>query len=155
MPGRTERLRQLIRGFNSRRFDEYAAAFHEDVVIEYPQSGERIHGRANALAMFGAFATAPTFDVWRIDASGDIAVVHATGLSGLGALVRAARVPVCGRHDRTRDGVLRRRVPPGCLAKPVRTRGELHTRLIQGATAFRFLLDCRREVSAGAAMVDG
>jgi hypothetical protein len=79
MPGRTERLRQLIGAFNSRRFDEYAAAFDEDVVIEYPQPGERIHGRANALAMFGAFATAPTFDVWRIDASGDIAVVHATG----------------------------------------------------------------------------
>jgi SAM-dependent methyltransferase len=79
MTDRTELIRQLIGAFNSRRFDEYAAAFHEDAVIEYPQSGERIHGRATALAMFGAFATAPTFDVWRIDASGDIAVVHAMG----------------------------------------------------------------------------
>ena len=79
MPGRTELIHELIGALNGRGFDEYAAAFHEDAVIEYPQSGERILGRANALAMFRVFATPPTFDAWRIDASGDIAVVHATG----------------------------------------------------------------------------
>jgi ketosteroid isomerase-like protein len=79
MPDRTELIHHLIAASNGRRFDEYAAAFHEDAVIEYPQSGERILGRANALAMFRAYATPPTFDAWRIDASGDIAVVDATG----------------------------------------------------------------------------
>jgi SnoaL-like domain len=79
MSNRVEHLQALIGAFNTRRFDEYTAAFHEDAVIEYPQSGERVIGRANALAMFRAFATPPTFDVWRIDDSGDIGIVHATG----------------------------------------------------------------------------
>lgn len=70
-------LRRLIGVFNNRQFAEYAAAFHEDAVIEYPQSGERIEGRSNALAMFRAFVEPPTFDVWRVDSSGDMAVLHA------------------------------------------------------------------------------
>lgn len=70
-------LRRLIDAFNSRQFAEYTAAFDEAAVIEYPQSGERIEGRSDALAMFRAFADPPTFDVWRVDTSGHVAVLHA------------------------------------------------------------------------------
>lgn len=49
---RVHRMEQLLEAFNSRRFADYVAAFHENAVIEYPQSGERILGRKNMLAMF-------------------------------------------------------------------------------------------------------
>lgn len=71
------RVTELIDLFNSRRFAEYVAGFHEHAVIEYPQSGERVHGRRNMLGMFTAFAAPPTFRVWRVDGAGDVALVHA------------------------------------------------------------------------------
>jgi hypothetical protein len=72
-----QRVAQLIDLFNARRFADYVAAFHERAVIEYPQSGERVHGRQDMLGMFTAFAAPPTFRVWRIDGAGDVVLVHA------------------------------------------------------------------------------
>lgn len=71
------RMQGLLEAFNSRRFPEYVAAFHENAVIEYPQSGERVHGRSNMLRMFSAFAAPPTFRAWRTDTVGDVVIVHA------------------------------------------------------------------------------
>lgn len=70
-------MRGLLEAFNSQRFPEYVAAFHENAVIEYPQSGERIHGRTNILRMFTAFAAPPTLRAWRTDSAGEFVVLHA------------------------------------------------------------------------------
>lgn len=74
---RAARIAELIDAFNNRCFEEYVAGFHDDAVIEYPQSGERIEGSARMLGIFRAFAAAPTFEAWRIDGSADLAVLHA------------------------------------------------------------------------------
>lgn len=68
---------KLVEAFNQRQFADYVAGFHDDAIIEYPQSGERVQGRRQMLAMFTAFAGPPTFRAWRTDSAGDLVVVHA------------------------------------------------------------------------------
>ncbi|MBM3940929.1 MAG: hypothetical protein FJ318_08620 [SAR202 cluster bacterium] len=74
---RQDRIATLIDHFNNRRFADYAEGFHECAVIEYPQSGERVHGRQRIQAMLTAFAAPPTFHAWRIDGGGDLVMLHA------------------------------------------------------------------------------
>jgi hypothetical protein len=50
---------------------------HEDMVIDLPQSGERICGRDNLKAMQDAYPGPPTITVRRIVGSGDLWVVEA------------------------------------------------------------------------------
>ena len=50
---------------------EYALR-HEDVVIDMPQSGERIRGRDNMQAMQEAYPGPPTITVRRIVGSGEV-----------------------------------------------------------------------------------
>jgi hypothetical protein len=54
---------------------EYALR-HEDVVIDMPQSGERIRGRDNMKAMQDAYPGPPTITIRRIAGSGDVWVVE-------------------------------------------------------------------------------
>jgi hypothetical protein len=49
---------------------------HEDVVIDMPQSGERIRGRDNMKAMQDAYPGPPKVTVCRIVGSGDVWVVE-------------------------------------------------------------------------------
>ena len=49
---------------------------HEDVVIDMPQSGERIRGRDNMKAMQQAYPGPPTITVRRMVGSGDVWVVE-------------------------------------------------------------------------------
>jgi hypothetical protein len=50
---------------------------HEDVVIDMPQSGERIRGRDNLKAMQDAYPGPPKITLRRIVGSGDVWVVEA------------------------------------------------------------------------------
>jgi SnoaL-like domain len=50
---------------------------HEDVVIDMPQSGERIRGRDNMKAMQDAYPGPPKVTMRRIVGSGDVWVVEA------------------------------------------------------------------------------
>jgi ketosteroid isomerase-like protein len=54
----------------------FHAQFHEDSVIEFPQSGERIVGAENRRAVYRTFPGRPI--VRRIATGGDLAVVEAT-----------------------------------------------------------------------------
>ncbi len=54
---------------------EYALR-HEDVVIDMPQSGERIRGRDNMKAMQDAYPGPPTITIRRMVGSGDVWVVE-------------------------------------------------------------------------------
>lgn len=54
---------------------EYALR-HEDVVIDMPQSGERIRGRDHMKAMQEAYPGPPTITVRRMVGSGDVWVVE-------------------------------------------------------------------------------
>ena len=52
--------------------------FHEDAVIEWPQSGERIVGAANRRAIYEAFPQLPTISPRRITGEGGLWVLEAS-----------------------------------------------------------------------------
>ena len=64
----------LDKHWRSAGSDEFAAheIYHEDCVVEWPQSGERIRGRANLLALREAYPAQLQFDVRRILGGGDL-----------------------------------------------------------------------------------
>ena len=52
------------------------AIYHDDVVVEYPQSGERIVGAANLSALRDLYPAKLTFDLKRISGSGELWVTE-------------------------------------------------------------------------------
>lgn len=70
-------VENVIRAINERDLELMDEQFHEDSVMEYPQSGERIVGGENRRAAYGAFPALPTITPRRIVVSGDVAVVEA------------------------------------------------------------------------------
>jgi ketosteroid isomerase-like protein len=50
--------------------------YHDDVVVEFPQSGERIQGRANLRAMREVYPSPLTFTIKRIRGGGDLWVIE-------------------------------------------------------------------------------
>ena len=51
--------------------------FHEDAVMEWPQSGERIVGADNRRAIYGAFPRLPAISPRRLVGEGDLWVLQA------------------------------------------------------------------------------
>lgn len=72
-----ETVERLIEALNTRDLELFHAQFHEDAVMEYPQSGERIVGAENRRAVYGAFPGLPSVTPRRILAAGDAVVVEA------------------------------------------------------------------------------
>jgi hypothetical protein len=72
-----ETLERLIEGLNTGDLELFHAQFHEDSVMEYPQSGERIAGGESRRAVYGAFPGLPQVRPREIRVSGDLAVVEA------------------------------------------------------------------------------
>jgi hypothetical protein len=74
-------IRQLIADhFAVAAQDEAAAAeiFADDAVIEWPQSGERIRGRPDIVALHEASPVAVAFDIRRTIGCGDLWVTETT-----------------------------------------------------------------------------
>lgn len=78
-----ERLVQCINEKNVAVMDEL---FHEDAVMEWPQSGERIVGGANRRAIYSKFPTLPKITPRAMHANGDLVVAEATTDYGPGAI---------------------------------------------------------------------
>jgi ketosteroid isomerase-like protein len=70
-------VERLVRALNEHDLELFDAQFHEDSVIEYPQSGERIVGRENRRAVYEAFPGLPTVTPRRIMAAGELAILEA------------------------------------------------------------------------------
>lgn len=74
-------IRQLIADhFAFAGKDEVAAAeiFADDAVVEWPQSGERIRGKAQIVALHEASPVTVDFDIRRTMGSGDLWVTETT-----------------------------------------------------------------------------
>ncbi|MDF2750259.1 MAG: nuclear transport factor 2 family protein, partial [Gaiellaceae bacterium] len=78
-------VERLVRALNEHDLDAFDAQFHEDSIIDYPQSGERIVGRANRRAIYEAFPRLPTVTPTTISSAGDLAVLEAAFDYGDGA----------------------------------------------------------------------
>ena len=70
-------VERLIEGLNTRDLELFHAQFHDDAVMEYPQSGERIVGAENRRAVYGAFPGLPKVAPRELRVSGDLVVVEA------------------------------------------------------------------------------
>jgi ketosteroid isomerase-like protein len=71
-------LERLVRAFQERDVDAIADLVHDDVVEEYPQSGERIRGKQNYLSVFGNIPVMPNVIDYRFTLSGDLAIAERT-----------------------------------------------------------------------------
>ena len=87
-----ETVERLIAALNARDLELFHDQFHDDSVMEYPQSGERIVGAENRRGAYGAFPGLPQVTPRRILVSGDLAVVEARLDYGDGAEWRAVLV---------------------------------------------------------------
>jgi hypothetical protein len=66
-------IRRLVEALNTRDLDTFDAIYHDDVVIEWPQSGEVIRGKQNIRELRLARPTPqPTATLRRIIGSGDL-----------------------------------------------------------------------------------
>lgn len=69
---RRARIRQFVEAVNTRDMAVFDATYHDDVVIEWPQSGEVIRGKQNIRELRLAYPTPPTATLRRIVGSGDL-----------------------------------------------------------------------------------
>ena len=67
----------LIATLNAGEVAGMDPVFHDDAVIDWPQSGERIVGADNRRAIYGAFPQLPHISPRRITGEGDLWVVEA------------------------------------------------------------------------------
>jgi len=69
---RRARIRQFVEAINTGDMSVFDAAYHDDVAVEWPQSGEVIRGKKNIRELRLAHPTPPTATLRRIVGSGDL-----------------------------------------------------------------------------------
>ena len=68
----------LAAAINARDLGALDAVFTDDIVMDWPQSGERIRGGKNRREIYSRFPTLPTVTPGRITGSGDLWVLEAS-----------------------------------------------------------------------------
>jgi ketosteroid isomerase-like protein len=71
-------VERLIECINQRRVEVMDELFHEDAVMDWPQSGEKVIGGDNRRAVYAAFPGLPTITPRRMLAAGDLVVAEAS-----------------------------------------------------------------------------
>jgi ketosteroid isomerase-like protein len=71
-------IERYWKAFGAKDLDAAYELLHEDYVQEWPQSGERIRGRDNAMAISRNYPGMPSFDHRRTVGGGDIVVSEVT-----------------------------------------------------------------------------
>jgi hypothetical protein len=73
---RRVRIGEFVEAINAREMGVFDALYHDDVVVEWPQSGEAIRGKHNIRELRQAYPTPPTATLRRIVGSGDLWAVE-------------------------------------------------------------------------------
>ena len=76
--GGRDTVEALVATLNAGDVDGMDDVFHEDAVMDWPQSGERIVGGDNRRGVYRAFPKLPTITPRRIVGEGDVWVLEAT-----------------------------------------------------------------------------
>ena len=71
-------IERLIKCINEKKVEVMDELFHDDAVMDWPQSGERIVGAANRRAIYGAFPALPKITPRRMVSEGDLVVAEAS-----------------------------------------------------------------------------
>jgi hypothetical protein len=74
----SEVINSLIAAINSKDLEALDKVFSEDVIMEWPQSGERIKGNKNRREIYKGFPSLPTVKPNRIQGSGDLWFLEAS-----------------------------------------------------------------------------
>lgn len=81
-----EVIGRLVECINNKDVAVMDELFHEDSIMDWPQSGERIVGGDNRRAIYGSFPKLPTITPRRVTASGDLVLAEALTDYGDGAV---------------------------------------------------------------------
>ena len=100
MSGR-ETVEALVATLNARNVPGMDDLFHEDAVMEWPQSGERIVGGDNRRGVYTAFPQLPTITPRRIVGEGDCGSWRRPRLRGRRRVQGGLHLRDAGREDRT------------------------------------------------------
>ena len=76
--GNRRTIERLLEVLDAGRTDQMDELFHDDSVMEWPQSGERVVGGDNRRAIYSRFPSLPKVQPRRIRCSGDLCVAEAT-----------------------------------------------------------------------------
>jgi len=68
----------LVKAINAQDREALSEVFTDDVILEFPQSGERIRGAGNRREVYSRFPSLPSVTPRRITGSGDLWVMEAT-----------------------------------------------------------------------------
>ena len=71
-------VERLVDCLNARQVEVMDELFHDDAVMDWPQSKELVVGAENRRAIYGQFPSLPTVSPRRILASGDLVVLEAS-----------------------------------------------------------------------------
>jgi ketosteroid isomerase-like protein len=71
-------IERLIQCINNREVKVMDELFHDDAIMDWPQSGERIVGAENRRGIYQAFPQLPTITPRRMTSDGDLVVAEAT-----------------------------------------------------------------------------
>jgi ketosteroid isomerase-like protein len=82
-------IERLIQCINDRRIEVMDELFHEDAVMDWPQSRERIVGGDNRRGVYKSFPALPTITPRRLLVSGDLVTAEANLDYGDGAEYQA------------------------------------------------------------------
>lgn len=71
-------VEQLIQCINDRKVDVMDELFHDDAIMDWPQSGEKVIGAENRRGIYQSFPQLPTITPRRLVSNGDLVVAEAT-----------------------------------------------------------------------------
>jgi ketosteroid isomerase-like protein len=91
-----ETIERLFQCLNDRQVEVMDELFHEDAVMEWPQSGERVVGGDNRRGVYKSFPGLPTITPKRLLVSGDLVTAEATLDYGEGAVFETVSSSSCG-----------------------------------------------------------
>ena len=101
-------VERLIECVNDRKVKVMDELFHDDALMDWPQSGERIVGAVNRRAVYGAFPSLPTISPSRMLSDGDLVVAEASLDYGGGAVYKGIFI------FEFRDGKISREIAYWC-----------------------------------------
>ena len=70
-------VERVAQGLTEGNLDLFHEQFHDDSIMEYPQSGERIIGSENRRGVYGSFPQLPKVEPKELRISGDLGVLEA------------------------------------------------------------------------------
>lgn len=70
-------VERLIACINDGQIEVMDELFHDDALMEWPQSGERVRGAENRREIYGSFPQLPTITPRRLLSAGDLVIAEA------------------------------------------------------------------------------